>query len=210
MSAAGCAVKRLFDMLLAALALLLLWPALLLLAILIRLDSPGPAIFRQKRAGRSMREFTLYKFRSMRIDADPYGISPQDGRDERLTRLGRFLRESSLDELPQLWNVLKGDMSIVGPRPLYMSQAEAFNERQRRRLEVRPGLTGLAQIAGRGDLPHDEKLELDVQYVENAGLRLDMKIMLLTLRQVVGRKKVYQGWAGDGIAEPGEAEQDEH
>lgn len=203
------AIKRVLDIVLSLLGLLLLWPLMLVLVVWIRLDSPGAAIFRQQRAGRGMRAFTMYKFRSMRSDVDPYGISPGDGHDARLTRLGRFLRESSLDELPQLWSVLKGDMSMVGPRPLYMSQAKEFDDRQRRRLEVRPGLTGLAQVVGRGDLPHAEKLELDVRYVEKASLLLDMKIMLRTLLQVISRKKVYQGWTGDGISRPGEVEQDE-
>jgi lipopolysaccharide/colanic/teichoic acid biosynthesis glycosyltransferase len=209
MTAAGRVAKRLLDLLLSATSLLLLWPLMLLLILLVRLDSVGPAIFRQQRAGRDMKPFTLYKLRTMRTDVDPYGISPTDGHDPRLTRLGRFLRESSLDELPQLWNVLKGDMSLVGPRPLYTAQAEQFNSRQRRRLEVRPGLTGLAQTTGRGDLPHAEKLELDVQYVENASLLLDIRIMMRTLLHVIRRKKVYQGWAGDGISQPENAEQDE-
>ena len=104
------------------------------------------------------------------------------------------MREMTLDELPQLWNVLKGDMSIVGPRPLYMSQARQFNERQRRRLEVRPGLTGLAQVLGRGEIPHEEKLELDVQYVERWGLWLDLKIILLSVRLLLPNERVYQKW----------------
>jgi lipopolysaccharide/colanic/teichoic acid biosynthesis glycosyltransferase len=141
-----------------------------------------------------MRPFTVYKFRTMRADADPFAESPRDGADPRLTRLGRWLRETSLDELPQLWNVLKGDMSLVGPRPLYLSQAQAFTERQRRRLEVRPGITGLAQVAGRGELPHADKLEIDVQYVERAGLWLDLKILWWTAAGLVRRKQVYQRW----------------
>ena len=179
MSPTGQAVKRTMDVALAGTALAAGWPFLAALAILIRIDSPGPVLFRQERAGRRMRPFTVYKFRTMRADADPYDVSPMGREDARLTRLGRWLREMTLDELPQLWNVLRGDMSIVGPRPLYMSQARQFDERERRRLEVRPGLTGLAQVLGRGEIPHEEKLELDVQYVERWSLRLDLKIILV-------------------------------
>jgi lipopolysaccharide/colanic/teichoic acid biosynthesis glycosyltransferase len=161
---------------------------------LIRIDSPGPVLFRQERAGRGMRPFTVYKFRTMRADADPYDVSPMGREDARLTRLGRWLREMTLDELPQLWNVLRGDMSLVGPRPLYMSQARQFNERERRRLEVSPGLTGLAQVLGRGEIPHEEKLEIDVQYVEQWSLRLDLKIILLSVRLLLPNERVYQKW----------------
>jgi len=194
MSPTGQAVKRAMDVALAGTALAAGWPFLAALAILIRIDSPGPVLFRQERAGRGMRPFTVYKFRTMRADADPYDVSPMGREDARLTRLGRWLREMTLDELPQLWNVLKGDMSIVGPRPLYMSQARQFNERQRRRLEVRPGLTGLAQVLGRGEIPHEQKLELDVQYVERWGLWLDLKIILGSVRLLLPDERVYQKW----------------
>jgi len=194
MSPTGQAVKRAVDVVLAGTALAAGWPFLAALAILIRIDSPGPVLFRQERAGRSMRPFMVYKFRTMRADADPYDVSPMGREDARLTRLGRWLREMTLDELPQLWNVLKGDMSIVGPRPLYMSQARQFNERERRRLEVRPGLTGLAQVLGRGEIPHEQKLELDVQYVERWGLWLDLKIILRSVRMLVPGEWVYQKW----------------
>ena len=194
MSPTGQAVKRAVDVVLAGTALAAGWPFLAALAILIRIDSPGPVLFRQERAGRSMRPFMVYKFRTMRADADPYDVSPMGREDARLTRLGRWLREMTLDELPQLWNVLKGDMSIVGPRPLYMSQARQFDERQRRRLEVRPGLTGLAQVLGRGEIPHEQKLELDVQYVERWGLWLDLKIILRSVRMLVPGEWVYQKW----------------
>jgi lipopolysaccharide/colanic/teichoic acid biosynthesis glycosyltransferase len=194
MSPTGQAVKRAMDVVLAGTALAVGWPFLAALAILIRIDSPGPVLFRQERAGRGMRPFMVYKFRTMRADADPYDVSPMGREDTRLTRLGRWLREMTLDELPQLWNVLKGDMSIVGPRPLYMSQARQFNERQRRRLEVRPGLTGLAQVLGRGEIPHEQKLELDVQYVERWSLRLDLKIILGSVRLLLPNERVYQKW----------------
>ena len=194
MTAAGRAVKRVLDVVVAGGLLLAGWPLLAILALAVRLGSRGPAIFRQERAGCGMRPFTMYKFRTMRADADPYGVSPKGTDDPRLTRLGRWLRETSLDELPQLWNVLRGDMSLVGPRPLYMSQAQAFSPRQRRRLEVRPGITGLAQGTGRGDLPHEEKLEIDVRYVERVSLALDLKILWRSLGRVFGRRNVYQRW----------------
>ena len=194
MSPTGQAVKRAMDVVLAGTALAAGWPFLAALAILIRIDSPGPVLFRQERAGRGMRPFLVYKFRTMRADADPYDVSPMGREDARLTRIGRWLREMTLDELPQLWNVLKGDMSLVGPRPLYMSQARQFNERERRRLEVRPGLTGLAQVLGRGEIPHEEKLELDVQYVERWGLWLDLKIILRSVRMLMPGEWVYQKW----------------
>jgi lipopolysaccharide/colanic/teichoic acid biosynthesis glycosyltransferase len=188
-------VKRGLDVVVSAAALIVLSPLLAVLCIVIRRTSPGPAIFRQERAGRGMKPFTLYMFRTMRADVDPFGVSPTGAEDARLTGVGRWLRERSLDELPQLWNVLKGDMSLVGPRPLYMSQARQFNERQRRRLEVKPGLTGLAQVAGRGCVPHEEKLELDVQYVENAGLWLDLKLIGRTVAAVLGGRQIYQKWS---------------
>ena len=194
MTGVGNGLKRVFDVAVSALALLVLAVPMLIVALVIRLGSRGPALFRQERTGKEMKPFQLYKFRTMRTDADPFGDSPTDGADPRLTRIGRWLRERSLDELPQLWNVLVGDMSLVGPRPLYLRQAREFNDRQRRRLEVRPGLTGLAQVAGRGDLPHEEKLELDVQYVENAGLWLDARILWRTVLQVFRRKQIYQKW----------------
>ncbi|MBE3068693.1 MAG: sugar transferase [Planctomycetes bacterium] len=193
MTVAGRAIKRVMDVALSGLALLVGWPALAVMAILIRRDSPGPAIFRQERAGRGMKPFTMYKFRTMRVDADPFGVSPDGAGDPRLTPVGRRLREASLDELPQLWNVFRGHMSLVGPRPLYMSQAREFDARQRRRLEVRPGLTGLAQVQGRGELPHAEKLEIDVQYVEKMSFGLDLRILW---RTAFGRRRgdVYQKW----------------
>ena len=194
MSPIGRAAKRVMDIAVSAAALLVGWPALLGLALAIRRDSPGPVLFKQQRAGRDMKPFRMVKFRTMRTDVEQFGVSPGSDQDPRLTRLGPWLREMSLDELPQLWNILKGEMSLVGPRPLYLSQARRFNERQRRRLEVRPGLTGLAQIMGRGEVPHEEKLEIDVQYVERMSLWLDLKILWRTFRQGFGRRTAYQKW----------------
>ena len=194
MTPAGRFIKRAMDIVVAAAILVVGWPILAILAILIRCDSPGPVLFRQERAGRGMQPFTLYKFRTLRADADPFGTSPRRPDDPRLTRIGRVLRETSFDELPQLWNVLRGEMSLVGPRPLYMSQAREFTPRQRRRLDVRPGLTGLAQIQGRGEVPHEDKLDIDVRYVEQASLRLDLKILWASLAFPFRRKEAYQKW----------------
>jgi lipopolysaccharide/colanic/teichoic acid biosynthesis glycosyltransferase len=185
-------LKRVFDLLVSGLMLLVLAPLMTGIAVAIRLTSPGPAVFRQQRAGRGGRPFLLYKFRTMRLDADPFGPSPKSGADPRLTRLGRFLREYSLDELPQLVNIVKGDMSLVGPRPLYVSQMAEWNDRQKRRLLVKPGLTGLAQVSGRGRLTREEKLELDVKYVEHASLGLDARILLATAGRIVARQGIYE------------------
>jgi undecaprenyl phosphate N,N'-diacetylbacillosamine 1-phosphate transferase len=185
-------LKRLFDLLVSCLLLVILSPLLVGMAVAIRLTSRGPAIFRQERAGRNGRPFTFYKFRTMRPDTDPFGPSPKSGDDPRLTRIGRFLRESSLDELPQLVNILRGDMSLAGPRPLYVLQIAEWDQRQRKRLLVKPGLTGLAQIVGRGELTREEKLELDVKYVEQASLGLDARILLATFVRVFACKGVYE------------------
>ncbi|MCK5114711.1 MAG: sugar transferase [Phycisphaerae bacterium] len=180
--------KRVFDITVSLIALVLLGPLLILLAVLVRLDSPGAAIFRQRRAGWRGRPFVMLKFRTMRTDAAPYGVSPHSGDDPRLTKIGKFLRETSLDELPQLWNVLVGSMSIVGPRPLYERQAELWNEHQRRRLDVKPGLTGYAQVFGRGAITHEEKIEMDVHYVENKSLKMDIGIIFRTFFSIFGSK----------------------
>jgi sugar transferase EpsL len=184
--------KRGFDFLVSLLALIMLCPFLIIIAVVIRLESKGAAIFKQERAGRSGKQFVFYKFRTMRQDADPYGPSPKSGQDTRLTKIGRFLREYSLDELPQLYNILKGDMSLVGPRPLYISQMAEWNDRQKKRLLVKPGLTGLAQIKGRGELTQEEKLELDVQYVERASFGNDIKILIATFFMVFRKKNIYE------------------
>lgn len=185
-------VKRCIDWFCATATLILLGPLILLLAVRVRADSPGPAFFRQTRAGWRARPFTLLKFRSMRTDADPFGDSPQHGGDPRITRLGRWLRETSLDELPQLINVVRGEMSLVGPRPLYLQQIAEWNERQRGRLLMPPGLTGLAQINGRGALTIEQKLEWDVRYVESACLRTDFQIIWATFRSVFQRSGIYE------------------
>jgi lipopolysaccharide/colanic/teichoic acid biosynthesis glycosyltransferase len=184
--------KRGLDIFIALAAMVILSPVLVAIGITIRLSSKGPAVFKQQRAGQNGKPFVFYKFRTMTFDVAPFGPSPKSGQDRRLTKVGKFLRESSLDELPQLFNILKGDMSIVGPRPLYLSQIPEWSERQKKRLLVKPGLTGLAQIQGRGEITREEKLELDVKYVENAGLLTDIRITLATITQVFRRKSVYE------------------
>jgi len=185
-------LKRILDLVLAASVLVVLLPVFALITVVIRLTSKGNALFKQQRAGKNGRPFTLYKFRTMRTGTDHFGPSPRSGDDPRLTRIGKFLREYSLDELPQLLNVLKGDMSLVGPRPLYLSQIAEWNDRQRRRLLVKPGLTGLAQISGRGSLTREEKLEFDVRYVESACLATDVKLLAATFNHLLGRKDIYE------------------
>lgn len=188
----GNFIKQIMDICISLLATILLMPVFAVIVIAIRVSSKGAAVFKQERAGKDGKPFTFYKFRTMRPSADPFGASPKSGDDPRLTKTGKFLREYSLDELPQLFNILKGDMSIVGPRPLYVSQMAEWNERQKKRLLVKPGLTGLAQISGRGGLTREEKLELDVKYVETANLWGDLKIILKTIAQVFSRKSIYE------------------
>ncbi|AQQ09289.1 putative sugar transferase EpsL [Sedimentisphaera cyanobacteriorum] len=185
-------VKRLIDLTVSLAALLVLWPVILLIAAAVRLESRGNPFFLQERAGRNAKPFTMIKFRTMRADADPFGNSPKTSDDPRITKTGRLLRETSLDELPQLVNVLKGQMSLVGPRPLYVSQIAEWNERQKRRLEAKPGITGLAQISGRGSLTIEEKLELDVEYVETRNLINDLKILLRTFTGVFAKSDIYE------------------
>ncbi len=159
---------------------------------MIKLEGGGAAIFRQERAGKDGKSFIFYKFRTMKKEVEPYAPSPKNAEDARLTKIGRFLREFSLDELPQLYNILKGDMSFVGPRPLYVTQIKEWNDRQKKRLLVKPGLTGLAQIKGRAELTQEDKLEFDAQYVETAGYLLDCKILLATMVHVFKKKNIYE------------------
>ncbi len=184
--------KRSLDIFVSLCSLAILSPVLLITALLVRLSSKGPAVFRQERAGLHGKPFALYKFRTMTTGVDPFGASPKSPDDPRLTRTGRFLRERSLDELPQLFNVAVGQMSLVGPRPLYVSQIAEWNEDQKRRLLVKPGLTGLAQISGRGDLTREQKLDLDVEYVDTKSFWLDIRIIFATVALVFGHKSIYE------------------
>jgi len=188
MTAAGRAAKRGLDVLFSLLGLLVLGLPMLLVAAAVRLESRGPAIFRQRRAGSAGRPFTLLKFRTMRADVEAYGGSPRSGEDPRLTRVGRLLRETSLDELPQLLNVLAGQMSLVGPRPLYQRQAELWDQRQRHRLDVTPGISGYAQAYGRASMTIEDKIEYDLYYVANASLLLDLTILARTFANVLLRR----------------------
>lgn len=185
--------KRLFDILGASLGLLLLFPILLLLIRRIGRDMGKPVLFRQTRPGKNAKPFEMVKFRSMRDAVDEVGEPLPDS--ERITPLGQKLRSSSLDELPEFWNVLKGDMSLVGPRPLLMEYVPLYTPEQARRMDVRPGITGWAQVNGRNAISWEEKFELDVWYVENRTLWLDLKILWMTIKKVVKK---------DGISADGE------
>jgi lipopolysaccharide/colanic/teichoic acid biosynthesis glycosyltransferase len=189
----GSILKRAFDMAVAAAALVILSPAILVTAAALRLDFGSPVLFRQTRAGLDGAPFCLYKLRTMHDVRDAGGRPLPDG--ERLTRLARFVRRLSLDELPQLWNVLCGDMSLVGPRPLLMSYLDRYTSGQARRHEVRPGITGWAQVNGRNAISWDEKLDLDVWYVRNRSFALDLKILAMSVVQVL---------RGQGISAPGQ------
>jgi lipopolysaccharide/colanic/teichoic acid biosynthesis glycosyltransferase len=188
-------LKRALDIVVSSIALVVLFPLLVVLAVLIRADSPGPALFRQERVGRDGRRFRMLKFRSMVANApeeldglldrnDGAGLLFKMKSDPRITPLGRTLRRHSLDELPQLWNILVGDMSLVGPRPPLPCEVDCYEDHVRRRLYTRPGLTGLWQISGRSTLSWDESVELDLFYVENWSIAGDLLIMARTFRQL--------------------------
>lgn len=180
--------KRPMDFILSLLAIIVLSPILAIIAILVKVNLGSPVIFRQERPGLNERIFTLYKFRTMTDKRDQHGDLLPD--EVRLTNFGKFLRSTSLDELPELFNILKGDMSIVGPRPLLVQYLPLYNDHQRRRHEVRPGLSGLAQISGRNAISWEEKFDLDVKYVENVSFIFDLKIILLTIKKVIIREGI--------------------
>lgn len=187
-------LKRTVDIVVALVALVLLSPVLLLVAVLVRTKLGKPVLFRQKRPGLQGQPFMMLKFRTMLDTVDEHGMLLPDV--QRLTRFGRLLRSTSLDELPELWNVLRGDMSLVGPRPLLMQYLPLYSSEQARRHAVRPGITGWAQVNGRNALSWEEKFALDVWYVDHRNFWLDVKIMWRTLRQVFLRK----GISADGQA----------
>lgn len=181
-------VKRLLDLVLSAVALLLLSPVILVVAILVRCNLGAPVIFCQERPGKDEEIFKLYKFRSMTDACDAYGELLPD--ELRLTRFGRFLRSTSLDELPELWNIFKGDMSIVGPRPLLVKYLPLYNEEQRHRHDVTPGLTGWAQVHGRNLCSWEEKFDYDIWYVDHVSFMLDLQIIFLTVKAVLKREGI--------------------
>jgi len=185
-------MPRGLDMAIASLALVLASPILLIAAVAIKLSSRGPVIYRSRRVGRDGAEFDLLKLRTMHPGADPVGVGiPVLPGDPRVTRVGRFLRRFSLDELPNLVNVIRGDLAIVGPRPTLPAQVADYTPHQRRRLEVRPGVTGWAQVNGRAGIPWDERIELDVFYVENRSLALDLRIIARTARLLLTGHGLY-------------------
>ena len=189
----GGAAKRAFDVAVALPLAVATAPVAVALAAWVRRDSPGPALFRQTRAGLAGRPFRLLKFRTMVVGAEGMGSGLRVEQDDpRITRAGRFLRATSLDELPQLWNVLLGDMSLVGPRPTVPAQVEHYDSRQRRRLLARPGVTGLAQVRGRNAIPWSERIEMDLQYVDGWSLRSDLRIIGRTVLVVLSGRGAYR------------------
>ncbi|MBV9716539.1 MAG: sugar transferase [Solirubrobacterales bacterium] len=190
-------MKRLLDLAIAAAGSVLTAPVIALIALAIRIESPGHPLYRQARVGQHGRQFSIYKLRTMVRGAEftGAGLAIQEG-DDRITRLGTVLRRYSLDELPNLWNVLRGEMSIVGPRPTIQVQVDQYTPRQRGRLAVKPGITGWAQVNGRASLPWRERIELDLWYVEHQSLWLDLQILARTVRLVLGGHGLYKGERG--------------
>jgi len=185
-------IKEVLDQIFGWLTLIILSPCFWLIAALIRLDTSGPAYFRQERIGKDGEPFVAYKFRSMVDRATSLGLGLNVAvNDSRITQVGKFLRNTSLDELPQLFNVIKGEMSLVGPRPTLAYQVARYNEVQRRRLRVKPGITGWAQINGRNAIPWEDRIKLDVWYVENWSLALDFYILLRTIKTWVRKEGLY-------------------
>lgn len=181
-------IKRPMDFTLSLIAILLLSPILLVVAILVRMKLGSPVLFKQKRPGLNEKIFTMHKFRTMTDEKDENGELLPDS--VRLTKFGKFLRSTSLDELPELFNILKGDMSIVGPRPLLVQYLPLYNDHQKRRHDVRPGLTGLAQVNGRNAISWEEKFDLDVKYVDHISFSNDLSIIILTFKKVFAREGI--------------------
>jgi lipopolysaccharide/colanic/teichoic acid biosynthesis glycosyltransferase len=194
--------KRALDLVLAVGALVLAAPLLAAAAVAIRLETHGHPVYRQRRVGLGGRAFELYKLRTMVSGAETMGsgLAVDEG-DERITRLGAWLRRTSVDEVPNLINVVRGDMSLVGPRPTVQVQVDRYDDRQRRRLDARPGITGWAQVNGRASLPWHERIELDLWYLEHASLRLDLGILATTVRLAATGSGLYRGETG-GWREP--------
>jgi lipopolysaccharide/colanic/teichoic acid biosynthesis glycosyltransferase len=185
-------LPRALDVALAGLGLLAGAPVLAVAAVAIKLTSRGPVLYRQQRVGRDGRTFEVYKLRTMELGADPVGVgTPVLEGDPRVTRVGRVLRRFSMDEIPNLVNVLRGEMAVVGPRPTLAAQVELYTPHQRRRLEVKPGITGWAQVNGRAGIPWEERIELDVWYVDHRSPRLDLEILARTLRMLASGHGLY-------------------
>ena len=197
-------LSRLLDVVIGGIGSVLTAPVVAVLAVAIRLESPGHPLDTQTRVGKGGELFSIYKLRTMVRGAEftGAGLAIQEG-DVRITRLGAWLRRYSLDELPNLWNVLRGEMSIVGPRPTLAVQVEQYTERQRGRLAVKPGITGWAQVNGRASLPWPERIELDLWYVEHRSLALDLRILMRTVRMVFGGEGIYKGERGGWIPPTG-------
>lgn len=183
-------IKRILDFVLSLVALIVLSPVLLIVAILVRVKLGSPVIFKQQRPGKNEKIFTLYKFRTMTDKKDENGNLLPDS--ERLTKFGKLLRSTSLDELPELINILKGDMAIVGPRPLLVEYLPLYNEEQKHRHDVRPGLTGLAQVSGRNSITWEEKFNDDLEYIEKISILEDIKIIFTTIGKVFKREGISQ------------------
>lgn len=181
-------VKRVIDFILALIMILIFSPVMLFISILIEITDGKPAIFKQKRPGKDAKIFTLYKFRTMTTQLKKNGRTLND--IERVTKLGKFLRKTSLDELPQLFNILKGDMSFIGPRPLLVRYLPYYTKQQMRRHEVTPGISGLAQVSGRNSISWQQKFELDLWYVDNMSFKLDLKIFFMTIAKILKRDGV--------------------
>ena len=197
MTAPGDLVRRAFDLLIGGTAAVLTAPLVAILAVLIRLETPGHPIYTQTRSGKGGEEFQIFKLRTMVRGAEftGAGLAIQEG-DDRITRMGQFLRRYSLDELPNLYNVLRGEMSIIGPRPTLPVQVQQYTEHQRGRLAVKPGITGWAQVNGRASLPWTERIELDIWYVEHRSLALDLRILFRTVGMVLRGQGLYKGERG--------------
>ena len=189
--------KRALDVLVGGVALVLASPLLAVAAVAIRLETHGHAVYRQRRVGRGGVPFRLYKLRTMVSGAEMMGkgLAVDEG-DDRITKLGRWLRRTSFDEVPNLINVLRGEMSLVGPRPTLQVQVDQYTDRQRRRLDALPGLTGWAQVNGRASLPWHDRIELDLWYIERASLRLDLRILVLSARMAITGHGLYRGETG--------------
>ena len=190
-------IRRALDIVVSAAGLMVTSPLLVLAAVAVRVETPGPVIFRQRRSGLHGREFDVLKLRTMVQGAEHMGAGlAVNENDARITRVGAFLRRTSLDELPNLVNVLRGDMSLIGPRPTLPVQVAQYTERERGRLAIKPGITGWAQVNGRASLPWSERIELDLYYIEHRSLALDAQILWRTVAMVLGGSDLYKGQAG--------------